>query len=125
MPALMWAILGPHTQQACGVNRRESLEELSSRGTLILATGPHMRYNQGPCLLNLLLTLWLSTGICTPSLAEDMALLSIGPRIGFSGKTPLLGKEQKHFFRMADVAAVFTLPWSWPLGGARGVWRRG
>jgi len=69
-------------------------------------------------LLNLLLTLWLSIMICTPSLAEDMALLSVGPRIGFSGKTPLLGKEQKHFFRMTDVAAVFTLPWSWPLGGS-------
>jgi len=77
-----------------------------------------MRYNQRPRLLILLLTLWLSTALCTtPGLAADMALLSIGPRFGFSGKTPLLGKEQKHFFRMTDVAAVFTLPWSWPLGG--------
>ena len=76
-----------------------------------------MRYNQHPRLLILLLTLWLSTALCTPSLAEDMALLSIGPRIGFSGKTPLLGKEQKYFFHMTDVAAVFKLPWSWPLGG--------
>ena len=72
--------------------------------------------NQHPRLLNLLLTLWLSTVICTPGLAEDMALLSIGPRVGFSGKTPLLGKEQKYFFHMTDVAAVFKLPWSWPLG---------
>jgi hypothetical protein len=76
-----------------------------------------MRYNQRPRLLNLLFTLWLSTVICTPSLAGDMALLSIGPRIGFSGKTPLLGKEQKYFFRMTDIAAVFTLPWSWSLSG--------
>lgn len=76
-----------------------------------------MRYRQHPRLLILLLTLWLSTALCTPSLAEDMALLSIGPRIGFSGKTPLLGKEQKYFFHMTDVAAVFKLPWSWPLGG--------
>jgi hypothetical protein len=47
-----------------------------------------------------------------------MALLSIGPRIGFSGGTPLLGEKQTESFRMVDVAAVFTLPWSWPLGGS-------
>ena len=76
-----------------------------------------MRYSQHPYLLHFILTLWISTVICTPSLAEDMALLSIGPRIGFSGKSPLLGKEQKYFFHMTDVAAVFKLPWSWPLGG--------
>jgi hypothetical protein len=76
-----------------------------------------MRYSQHPYLLLFILTLWISTVICTPSLAEDMALLSIGPRIGFSGKTPLLGKEQTYFFHMTDVAAVFKLPWSWPLGG--------
>jgi hypothetical protein len=75
-----------------------------------------MRYNKCSRLLNLLLILWISTVICMPSFAGDMALLSIGPRIGFSGKAPLLGKEQEHFFRMADVAAVFMLPWSWPLG---------
>ena len=76
-----------------------------------------MRHNQHPRFLILLLTLWLSAAICAPSLAEDMALLSIGPRIGFSGKTPLLGEEQNYFFHMTDVAAVFKLPWSWPLGG--------
>ena len=65
-----------------------------------------MRYRQHPHLLILLLTLWLSIVICTPSYAEDMALLSIGPRIGFSTKTPLLGKEQKYYFHLADVAAV-------------------
>ena len=75
-----------------------------------------MRYDQGPRLLNLLLTLWLSTGICTASLAGDMALLSIGPRIGFGEKIPLMGKEQKYFFHLYDVAAVIRLPWSWPLG---------
>ena len=57
-------------------------------------------------------------GFCTPSLAGDIALLSIGPRVGFSGGSPLLGKRQTESFRMADVAAVFTLPWSWPLGGS-------
>ncbi|HEY6289092.1 MAG TPA: acyloxyacyl hydrolase [Nitrospiraceae bacterium] len=76
-----------------------------------------MRYSQHLYLLPFILTLWISSVICTPSLAGDMALLSIGPRIGFSGKTPLLGKEQKYFFHMTDVAAVFKLPWSWPLGG--------
>ena len=67
-------------------------------------------------LLYLILTLWLSAVICTPSLAEDIALLSIGPRFGFSGKTPLLGKQQKYYFDLIDVAAVFRLPWSWPVG---------
>ena len=69
-------------------------------------------------LLHLILTLWLSTVICTPSLAEDIALLSIGPRYGFSVKTPLLGQRQKYYFDMIDVAADFRLPWSWPLGGS-------
>ena len=75
-----------------------------------------MRHNQRPRLLILLLTLWLSAALCTPSLAEDISLLSIGPRIGFSANTPLMGKEQKYYFHLADVAAVFKLPWSWPLG---------
>jgi len=67
-------------------------------------------------LLHLILTLWLSAVICTPSLAEDIALLSIGPRYGFSVKSPLLGQRQKYYFDMIDVAAVFRLPWSWPVG---------
>jgi hypothetical protein len=71
---------------------------------------------QRPHLLYLILTLGLSAVICTPSLAEDIALLSIGPRFGFSGKTPLLGKQQKYYFDLIDVAAVFKLPWSWPVG---------
>jgi len=45
-----------------------------------------------------------------------MALLSIGPRIGFGEKIPLMGKEQKYYFHLTDVAAVIKLPWSWPLG---------
>jgi hypothetical protein len=74
-----------------------------------------------PRLLNLMLTLGLSLLIGTPSLAEDTALISIGPRFGFSGKSPFLGKEQKHNFYLTDVAAVFSLPWSWPIGESR--WR--
>jgi hypothetical protein len=67
-------------------------------------------------LLYLILLTWLSTMICTPSLADDVTLVSIGPRMGFSGKTPLLGREQKYSFHLFDVAAVFKLPWSWQLG---------
>ena len=80
-----------------------------------------MRYNLRPYLLHLLLTFSLATAFCTPSLAGDLALLSIGPRIGFSRETPLLGKRQAESFRMADVSAVFTLPWSKQLGGS--AWR--
>lgn len=53
--------------------------------------------------------------------AEDSIVISIGPRIGFSGKTPLLGKQQKDNFRLYDVAAVFRLPWDLPLGKSN--WR--
>jgi hypothetical protein len=77
-----------------------------------------MRYSQRPRLLHLILALCLSTVLCTPSLAEDMALLSIGPRIGFGEKVPLMGKEQKYYFHLTDVTAVIKLPWSWPLGGS-------
>jgi hypothetical protein len=76
-----------------------------------------MRHHQHLGLLTLLITLSLSIALCTTSLAGDITLLSIGPRLGFSGKTPILGKEQKYYFQMIDVAAVFKLPWSWPLGG--------
>lgn len=68
-------------------------------------------------LIILIGSLALATLICAQSFAEDNTLVSIGPRIGFSEKTPLLGKQQKYFFHMTDVAAVFRLPWSWPLGG--------
>ena len=67
-------------------------------------------------LLNLLLALWISTAICTPSFAGDIALLSISPRIGFGEKVPFMGKEQKYYFHLYDVAAVIKLPWSWELG---------
>jgi len=49
-------------------------------------------------------------------MAGETTLLSIGPRYGFSGKSPLLGKQQKYNFDLFDVAATFRLPWSWPLG---------
>ena len=75
-----------------------------------------MRCLSRPRLVHLLLTLCLSAAICTPSFADDITLVSIGPRMGFSGKTPLMGKEQKYPFHLFDVAAVVRLPWSWPLG---------
>ena len=113
----MWDTLGLTRSASMRLNMSELLEESSNHGTLIPITErPYMRRFQHSRLLNLLLALWLSTAICTPSLAEDMALLSIGPRIGFSEKIPLMGKEQKYYFHLYDVAAVFKLPWSWPLG---------
>ncbi|WP_447984506.1 acyloxyacyl hydrolase [Nitrospira sp. Nam74] len=53
--------------------------------------------------------------IHTPGFAEETSLIRIGPRLGLSGQT-FLGKEQKYNFRLYDVAAVFRLPWAWPLG---------
>ena len=75
-----------------------------------------MRNIQRPRLLHLIFTLGLFTSLCTSSLAGDMALLSIGPRIGFGAKVPLMGKEQQYYFHLTDVAAVIKLPWSRPLG---------
>ena len=63
-----------------------------------------------------LLALCLSAAIYTPSLADEITLVSIGPRMGLSGKTPLLGREQKYPYHLYDVAAVFRMPWSRPLG---------
>jgi hypothetical protein len=77
---------------------------------------PPMHHYRHPRLLNLLLTLWLSTVICTSSLAGEMALLSIGPRVGFGEKIPLMGKEQQYYFHLTDIAAVIKLPWSRQLG---------
>ena len=75
-----------------------------------------MRLDHASPLLNLIVLVGLSFLICAPGFAGDTTLISIGPRFGFSGKTPLMGKQQEHNFYLADVAAVFGLPWSWPLG---------
>lgn len=66
-------------------------------------------------LFDLIAILGLFILICTPSFADDTSLISIGPRIGFTGKTPFMGKQQKYNFHLTDVAAVFKLPWSWTL----------
>ena len=55
---------------------------------IVVTEIPHMPYSHRPRLLNLILALWLSTVICSPSLAGEMSLLSIGPRIGFGEKFP-------------------------------------
>lgn len=66
--------------------------------------------------LSVLVSLTCTALVCTPGLAEDSTLITVGPRIGFSGKTPLLGRQQKYSFNLYDIAAVFRLPWQWPLG---------
>jgi hypothetical protein len=75
-----------------------------------------MRNNLRSYLLQLILILSLSTAFCVPSFAEGITLLSIGPRVGFGEKIPLMGKEAKYYFHLYDIAAVIKLPWSWPLG---------
>ena len=54
--------------------------------------------------------------VCATALAEESILISVGPRVGFSTTTPLLGKQQKYYFHLYDVAALFRLPWQSPLG---------
>ena len=77
-----------------------------------------MRCNQRTRFLHLIIILGFTTALCaTPSFAGDITLLSIGPRIGFGEKIPFMGKEQKYYFHLYDVAALIKLPWSWPLGG--------
>jgi hypothetical protein len=43
---------------------------------------------------------------------RGITLLRVGPRVGFSGKSPI-GKDQKEDFQQYDVAATFGLPWGW------------
>jgi len=75
-----------------------------------------MSYLQRFLALNVLMSLAFTALVCTPGLAEDSTLITVGPRLGFSGKTPLLGRQQKYSFNLYDIAAVWRLPWQWPLG---------
>jgi hypothetical protein len=76
-----------------------------------------MRVNQQTRFLHLIIILGIITALgTTPSFAGDITLLSIGPRIGFGEKIPFMGKEQKYYFHLYDVAALIKLPWSWPIG---------
>jgi hypothetical protein len=65
----------------------------------------------------------LTTLTGAPSFADNTPLISIGPRLGFSGQSPFLGREQKHNFHLTDLAAVWRLPWTWQLGDSS--WRIG
>jgi Lipid A 3-O-deacylase (PagL) len=77
-----------------------------------------MRGNQRTRFLRLVNILGFTAALCaTPSFAGDITLVNIGPRIGFGEKIPFMGKEQKHYFHLYDIAAIVKLPWSWPLGG--------
>ena len=64
--------------------------------------------------LTVLVSLPFTTMICTSGLAEESTLISIGPRIGFATKTPLLGRQQKYNFQLYDIAALWRLPWQVP-----------
>jgi hypothetical protein len=63
-----------------------------------------------------ILAVTVMTGM--PSFAGDGSLISLGPRVGFSGKSPFLGREQKHNFHLTDIAAVWRLPWTWQIGAS-------
>jgi len=75
-----------------------------------------MSYLQRFLALNVLMSLAFTALVCTPGLAEDSPLITVGPRLGFSGKTPLLGRQQKYSFNLYDIAALWRLPWQWPVG---------
>jgi hypothetical protein len=75
-----------------------------------------MSYLQRFLTLNVLMSLAFTALVCTPGLAEDSTLITVGPRLGFSGKTPLLGRQQKYSFNLYDIAALWRLPWQWPVG---------
>ncbi len=47
-----------------------------------------------------------------PTWGGGMTLISVGPRVGVSGQSPF-GKNQKYDFQQYDAAAVFRLPWGW------------
>lgn len=70
------------------------------------------------CLLTFVAMAGFSLLIQQAGVAGETTLLNLGPRFGFTGQSPFLGRQQKHTFYLTDVAAVFGLPWSWPLGGS-------
>jgi Lipid A 3-O-deacylase (PagL) len=71
-------------------------------------------------LIAISIVMTLAVAMTNPlSQAAESTLISIGLRGGFSNKTPLLGKQQREEFRLYDVAAMFRLPWQWPLGAGK------
>ena len=75
-----------------------------------------MRFLQRFLASSVALILTCTTSAYAPSLAEEPTVITVGPRIGFSGQTPLLGQQQKYSFELYDVAALFRLPWQSSLG---------
>lgn len=56
-----------------------------------------------------------------PTWGGGMTLIEAGPRVGVSGRSPF-GRDQKYDFQQYDAAAVFRLPWGWlDRSGAWGV----
>ena len=56
-------------------------------------------------------TVAIVVAVVNPSRGDESWLLSMGPRIGFSTTTPLLGKQQTVGFHLYDLAALWRLPW--------------
>jgi hypothetical protein len=77
---------------------------------------PPMSFTRQLCPLTAIILIGLSSLNSVPGMADESALISVGPRIGFTGKSPFLGKEQKYNFHLTDLAATWRLPWSWSLG---------
>jgi hypothetical protein len=75
-----------------------------------------MSHIKRACVWRVVVSLALTMSVCAHGLAGEPPLIMIGPRIGISGSSPLLGKEQKYNFRLYDIAALWRLPWHWPLG---------
>ena len=91
----------------------DAVEECTDRAN---DGGTSMRILQHFLASGVALIVVCTTSAYAPSLAEEPTLITVGPRIGFSGKTPLLGRQQKYDFELFDVAAVFRLPWQSSLG---------
>ncbi len=75
-----------------------------------------MSYFQRFLALSVLVSLACTILVRTPGLAEESTFITVGPRIGFSDKTPTMGQQQKYNFRLYDIAVLFRLPWQSPLG---------
>lgn len=74
-----------------------------------------MSYFQRLLVLSVLAGLTFAALVCSPGLAEESDLISVGPQIGFATKTPLLGRQQKYNFQLYSIAALWRLPWQVPL----------
>ncbi len=83
--------------------------------------GPRVSGFHRFCAFSVVAVLAFTVLVCASAMAEESILISVGPRIGFSTTTPLMGKQQKYYFHLYDVAALFRLPWQSSLGD--GSWK--